>query len=93
MMAWVNRFFVSQFGQLRTILFLWYICLEQMRRLLEGKSDRVTHPLLGTFSLDLPRPVAGSKHRGLSILGILTETACRQEGCWSAYWLTQIIRR
>ena len=64
-----------------------------MRRLLEGKSDRVAHPLLGTLSLDLPRPVAGFKHRGLSILGILTETAYRQEGCRSAYWLTQIIRR
>jgi len=64
-----------------------------MRRLLEGKSDRVAHPLLGTLSLDLPRPVAGSKHRGLFILGILTEAACRQEGCWSAYWLTQIVRR
>jgi hypothetical protein len=64
---------------MRTILFLCYTCLEQMRRLLEGKSDRVAHPLLGTLSLDLPRPVAGSKHRGLSILGILTETACRQE--------------
>jgi len=37
--------------------------------------------------------VAGSKHRGLSILGILTEAACRQEGCRSAYWLTQIVRR
>jgi len=41
--------------------------LEQMWRLLEGKSDRVAHPLVGTLSLDLPRPVAGSKHRGLSI--------------------------
>jgi len=67
--------------------------LEQMWRLLEGKSDRVAHPLLGTLSLDLPRPVAGSKHWGLSILGILTETACRQEGCQSAHWLTQIVRR